>query len=75
MEVKVLIRNEEGKALAVTCKKCGKFALDTQDFLCASCTLDHFMRSFFAPTVRHTEQNEAINEVPSKEEKDHVSKS
>lgn len=74
MEVKVLIRNEEGKALAVTCKICGKFTLDTHDFLCASCTLDHFMRSFFAPTVRHTEQNDVISEVPSKED-DHVSKS
>ena len=75
MEVKVLIRNEEGRALAVTCRICGKFTLDTQDFLCASCTLDHFMRSFFAPTVRHTEQDDVINEVPSKEDKDHVSKS
>jgi len=74
MEVKVLMRNEEGKALAVTCKKCGKFTLDTIDFLCASCTLDHFMRSFFAPTVRQTEHNDVITEVPSKEE-DHVSKS
>ena len=75
MEVKVLIRNEEGKALAVTCKICGKFTLDTHDFLCASCTLDHFMRSFFAHTVRHTEQNDEITEVQSKEEDDHVSKS
>ena len=73
MEVKVLIRNEEGKALAVTCKECGKFTLDTQDFLCASCTLKHFMRSFFVPTVRHTEQNDAISEVQSKED-GHVSK-
>jgi len=75
VEVKVLIRNEEGRALAVTCRICGKFTLDTLDFLCASCTLDHFMRSFFAPTVRHTEQDDVIIEVPSKEDKDHVSKS
>ena len=74
MEVKILLKNEKGEALAVTCKECGKFTLDTQDFLCASCTLEHFMRSFFAPTVRHTEQNDAITEVQSKED-DHVSKS
>ena len=40
MEVKVLMRNEDGRALAVTCKMCGKFTLDTIDFLCASCTFD-----------------------------------
>lgn len=68
MEVKVLMRNEEGKALAVTCKVCGKFTLDTLDFLCASCTFDHFMRSFFAPMVSHSEQSTI-------KEEDHVSKS
>jgi len=74
MEVKVLMRNEEGKALAVTCKKCGKFTLDTLDFLCASCTFDHIMRSFFAPTVRHTEHLDD-NSITTSKEEDHVSKS
>jgi len=74
MEVKVLMRNEDGKALSVTCKICGKFTLDTIDFLCASCTFDHFMRYFFAPTVRHTEHIADISTTTSKEE-DHVSKS
>ncbi len=74
MEVKVLMRNEDGKALAVTCKKCGKFTLDTLDFLCASCTFDHFMRYFFTPAVRHTEQN-ADNSINTSKEEDHVSKS
>ena len=71
MEVTVLMRNEEGKALAVTCKKCGKFTLDTLDFLCASCTFDHFMRSFFAPTVRHTEHHDD-NSITTSKEDDHV---
>jgi len=74
MDVKVLMRNEEGKALAVTCKKCGKFTLDTLDFLCASCTFDHIMRSFFAPTVRHTEHLDD-NPITTSKEEEHVSKS
>lgn len=68
MEVKVLMRNEEGKPLAVTCKVCGKFTLDTLYFRCASCTFDQFMRSFFAPMVSHSEQT-------TTKEEDHVSKS
>jgi len=68
MEVKVLMRNEEGTPLAVTCKVCGKLTLDTLDFLCASCTFDHFMRSFFANTVSHSEQT-------TTKEEDNVSKS
>jgi len=68
MDVKVLVRNDEGRALAVTCKVCGRFTLDTRDFLCASCTFDHVMRSFFAPTVSHSEQT-------TTKEEDHVSKS
>lgn len=67
LEVKILIRNEQGEPLAATCNKCGKFTLDTRDFLCASCTFDHFMRSFFAPTVSHN--------VHDEKEDDHVSKS
>lgn len=67
MEVKILIRNERGDALAATCKVCGKFTLDTRDFLCASCTFEQLMRSFFAPTVSHS--------VQSDKEDDHVSKS
>ena len=68
MEPKILIRNENGKALAATCKVCGKFTLDTRDFLCASCTFEQFMRSFFAPTVSHSEQS-------TTKEDDNVSKS
>jgi len=67
MEIKILIRNDQGEPLAATCRKCGKFTLDTWDFLCASCSFDHFMRSFFAPSVSHSEQND--------KEDDHVSKS
>lgn len=74
MEVKVLMRNEEGKPLAATCKKCGKFTLDTHDFLCASCSFDHIMRYFFAPTVRHTEHNHD-NSLTTPKEDEHVSKS
>ena len=58
MDVQVLMRNEDGKPLAVTCRVCGKFTLDTQDFLCASCSLTHFIRSFFAPTVTYTLQKD-----------------
>jgi len=54
--MKILMKNEKGEPLAVTCRVCGKFTMDTRDFLCASCTLDQFMRSFFAPTVSHSEQ-------------------
>lgn len=67
MESKILIRNEKGEPLAVTCSICGQFTLDTRDFLCASCTFWQFMRSFFAPIVSHSEQ--------SNKEDDHVSKS
>jgi ribosomal protein L37E len=56
MEVKILMKNENGAPLAATCRVCGKFTLDTRDFLCASCTFEQFMRSFFIPTVSHSEQ-------------------
>jgi len=68
MEVKILMKNENGEPLAATCRVCGKFTLDTRDFLCASCTFDHFMLSFFAPTVSYSEQT-------TTKEDDNVSKS
>ena len=67
MEVKILIRNEKGEPLAATCRVCGKFTLDTRDFLCASCSFWQAMRSFFAHTVSNSEHSD-------KEDK-HVSKS
>ena len=74
MEVRVLLKNEKGEALAVTCKECGKFTLDTLDFLCASCTFDHMMRTFFVPPVRYIRQNDEQSHTTTKED-DHVSKS
>ena len=68
MDVKILIRNENGEPLAATCRVCGKFTLDTRDFLCASCTFEQFMRSFFVHIVSHSEQS-------TTKEDDNVSKS
>lgn len=66
MDVKILIRNEKGDPLAATCRVCGKFTLDTRDFLCASCTFWQFMRSFFARSVSESVQNDKEDDNVSK---------
>lgn len=66
MEVKILIRNEKGEPLAATCRICGKFTLDTLDFLCASCTFQQFMRSFFAHSVSESVQTDKEDDDVSK---------
>ncbi len=37
----VLMRDEDGRALAMSCKRCGHFALDTESGLCAVCGVKH----------------------------------
>ena len=40
----VLLRDAEGRALAVACRCCGAFALDTAQALCARCSFDAALR-------------------------------
>jgi len=66
LRVKILIRNEKGEPLAATCRVCGKFTLDTQDFLCASCSFWQIMRYFFAHTVSNSEHHDKEDDNVSK---------
>ena len=34
---RVLVRGNEGEPLACSCKKCGRFTLDTKTELCTTC--------------------------------------
>lgn len=51
---KVLMRDDDGQPLAVTCKDCQRFCLDTVTYRCARCWLG----ADLARTVR--EQNDHI---------------
>jgi hypothetical protein len=44
---KVLLRSDDGKAIAMTCKQCGEFTLDTVNVLCVSCSLKVFLSGVF----------------------------
>jgi len=44
MKGSVLMTNDAGEAIAVSCKVCGSFTLDTESCLCASCSLSAFIK-------------------------------
>jgi len=42
----VLLANDAGNPIAVSCKVCGSFTLDTQSGLCTPCYLGGFIKNF-----------------------------
>ena len=43
----VQVTNDAGEPIAVSCKVCGSFTLDTESCLCASCSLSRFIKNFW----------------------------
>jgi len=43
----VRVTNDAGEPIAVSCKVCGSFTLDTESCLCASCSLIRFIKDFW----------------------------
>ena len=41
---KVLIRDDQGTPIAVSCHQCGRFCLDVTSCLCAACSLAKLLR-------------------------------
>lgn len=42
----ILLQNDAGNPIAVSCKICGSFTLDTQSCLCETCYLNGFIKNF-----------------------------
>jgi len=40
----IRVTNDTGEAIAVSCKVCGSFTLDTESCLCTSCSLSRFIK-------------------------------
>jgi hypothetical protein len=40
----IRVTNDAGEAIAVSCKVCGSFTLDTESCLCTSCFLSRFIK-------------------------------
>jgi len=44
MEEVIRVTNDAGEPIAVSCKVCGSFTLDTESCLCTSCSLSRFIK-------------------------------
>ena len=47
MEGVIRVTNDAGEPIAVSCKVCGSFTLDTESHLCTSCFLSRFIKNFW----------------------------